>query len=331
MIRLAVDAMGGDYAPVELVKGAVLASNEISAEIVLVGDQEKINRELSRYKKKGKISVVHASEVITNNESPVSAVKQKKDSSINIAVSLVKKKEADAIISAGNTGALMAASLFGLGRIPGVERPAIATIFPTPNGYVLLLDMGANVDCKPKHLEQFAQMGSQYAEHVMHINSPRVGLLNIGEEKEKGNELSVQSWELLNNSNINFIGNVEAKEILTDKCDVIVCDGFVGNLVLKFGESLSHYIIELFKKELGKNLITKFAAILLMPALASIKKSIEYDEVGGTPMLGINGVVYKAHGRAKSKAIKNAIKAANEAVSNDLVGCIKKVENKNES
>jgi len=323
--------MGGDYAPVELVKGAVLASNEISAEIVLVGDQEKINRELSRYKKKGKISVVHASEVITNNESPVSAVKQKKDSSINIAVSLVKKKEADAIISAGNTGALMAASLFGLGRIPGVERPAIATIFPTPNGYVLLLDMGANVDCKPKHLEQFAQMGSQYAEHVMHINSPRVGLLNIGEEKEKGNELSVQSWELLNNSNINFIGNVEAKEILTDKCDVIVCDGFVGNLVLKFGESLSHYIIELFKKELGKNLITKFAAILLMPALASIKKSIEYDEVGGTPMLGINGVVYKAHGRAKSKAIKNAIKAANEAVSNDLVGCIKKVENKNES
>ncbi|MFA6431629.1 MAG: phosphate acyltransferase PlsX [Candidatus Margulisiibacteriota bacterium] len=330
-MRLAVDAMGGDYAPVELVKGAVLASNEISAEIVLVGDQEKINRELSRYKKKGKISVVHASEVITNNESPVSAVKQKKDSSINIAVSLVKKKEADAIISAGNTGALMAASLFGLGRIPGVERPAIATIFPTPNGYVLLLDMGANVDCKPKHLEQFAQMGSQYAEHVMHINSPRVGLLNIGEEKEKGNELSVQSWELLNNSNINFIGNVEAKEILTDKCDVIVCDGFVGNLVLKFGESLSHYIIELFKKELGKNLITKFAAILLMPALASIKKSIEYDEVGGTPMLGINGVVYKAHGRAKSKAIKNAIKAANEAVSNDLVGCIKKVENKNES
>ena len=331
MIRIAIDAMGGDFAPSEIVKGAVQASLELPVELILVGKADKINKELSKYKKRGALSVVNAEEVIANNEAPVSAVKQKKDSSLNVAVSLVKKQEAAAVVSAGNTGALMTASLFGLGRIPGIERPAIAGLFPTKKRPVLVLDIGANSDCKAKQLKQFAEMGAQYCECVMHYKSPRVGLLNIGEEKEKGNELSVQTWELLKQAKINFIGNVEAKEILTDKCDVIVCDGFVGNLVLKFGESLSHYIIELFKKELGKNLISKFAAVLLMPALASIKKSIDYDEVGGTPMLGINGVVYKAHGRAKAKAIKNAIKAAFEAASNDLVGRIKKAEKTNES
>jgi glycerol-3-phosphate acyltransferase PlsX len=326
VIRIAVDAMGGDYAPAEIVKGAVLASLDYPASIILAGDEKKLREELSRCRKKGEISIAHASEVIGNDESPVSAVKQKKDSSLNVAVSLVKNKKADAIVSAGNTGALMAASLFGLGRIPGVERPAIATVFPTPSGPILLLDMGANVDCKPKHLQQFAKMGSLYAEHVMRIPNPRVGLLNIGEEKEKGNELVVESWPLLKETKINFIGNVEAKEILSGKVNVVVCDGFVGNLILKFGESISDFIVTLLKKELTKNFVSKFAAFLLLPALANIKKSVDYDEAGGAPMLGINGVVFKAHGRAKAKAIKNALRVAFEAVQEDLVGCLSKME-----
>ncbi|MBI5078543.1 phosphate acyltransferase PlsX [Candidatus Saganbacteria bacterium] len=325
-MRIAVDAMGGDFAPAEIIKGAVAASLEFPLHIKLVGEKQKIERELSLYRKKGDLSIVHAPTVISNDESPVSAVKQKKDSSINVAVSLVKEKEADAVVSAGNTGALMASSLFSLGRIPGVERPAIATIFPTPTGPILLLDMGANVDCKPKHLKQFAEMGSLYAEHLMHLPKPRVGLLNIGEEKEKGNELVIESWPLLKEAKINFMGNVEAKEILSGKVDVIVCDGFVGNLILKFGESISAFVIELFRKELSKNLVTKFAAFLLMPALASIKRSVDYDEAGGAPMLGINGVIFKAHGRARAKAVKNAIRVADEAVRENIIGCISQAE-----
>lgn len=318
--------MGGDFAPVEIVKGAVQASLELPVSLTLVGDRQAIQQELNRYSRKGEISIVHSSEVIGNDESPVAAVKQKKNSSINVAVSLVKNKEADAVVSAGNTGALMAAGLFSLGRIPGVERPAIAAIFPTPSGPILLLDMGANVDCKPKNLVQFAEMGSQYAEHVMHIKNPRVGLLNIGEEKEKGNELTIATWPLLKQAKINFTGNVEAKEILDGKVDVIICDGFVGNLILKFGESISSFTISLLKKELAKNIVTKFAAFLLLPALANIKKSVDYDEAGGAPMFGINGIVFKAHGRAKAKALKNAVRVAYEAVKEDLVGCISKIE-----
>jgi len=326
VIRIALDAMGGDHAPGEIVKGAVLASLEFPVSLILVGDKPQVEGELAKYRKKGNLSIVHAAAVIGNDESPVQAVKQKKDSSINVAVALVKNRAADAVISAGNTGALMAAGLFGLGRIPGVERPAIAAIFPTPAGPILLLDMGANVDCKPKHLQQFGEMGAQYAEHVMHIKNPRVGLLNIGEEKEKGNQLVVESWPLLKEARINFVGNVEAKEILSAKVDVIVCDGFVGNLILKFGESISAFTINLLKQELAKNLITRFAAFLLLPALGNIKKSVDYDEAGGAPMLGIGGIVFKAHGRAKAKAIKNAIRATAEAVKEDLVGCLSKME-----
>ncbi|MGB9612880.1 MAG: phosphate acyltransferase PlsX [Candidatus Margulisiibacteriota bacterium] len=318
-MRIAVDAMGGDLAPTETVKGAVAASLDLPIEVILVGKEEIIKKELKRYPHQGKITVIHASEVIGNDEPPVQAVKQKKESSLNVAISLVKRKMAEAVVSAGNTGALMTSALLILGRIPNVERPAIATIFPTRTGSVLLLDMGANVDCKPKHLLQFAEMGSQYARYVMHIPNPRVGLLNIGEEKEKGNELTIQTWPLLKEAKINFIGNVEAKEILSGKVEVIVCDGFVGNLILKFGESISSFIIDALKKELGKNLITKFAAFLLLPALANLRKSVDYDEFGGAPMLGINGVVFKAHGRAKAKAIKNAIRVTYESVQQNLV------------
>lgn len=315
MVRIAVDAMGGDFAPAEIVKGAVLASQELPVEIVLVGDPQRISREL----KKVKLPVIAASEVIEMDEPPAQAVKQKKDASINVAVSLVKEGKADAVVSAGNTGALMASALFKLGRIPGVERPAIATEFPLPIGKVLLLDMGANVDCKPKHLEQFAIMGSEYAKNVLHIENPRIGLLNIGEEKEKGNELTRETWPLLKSAPINFIGNVESKEIFHGKADVIVCDGFVGNLVLKFAETIGGTVFQLLKTELSKGIMSKIGLAFLYPALRRLREKITYDEYGAAPLLGISGIVFKAHGRAKANAIKNAIRETAEAVRVDMV------------
>lgn len=315
MIKIALDAMGGDFAPAELVKGAVLAvAEQPELEIILVGDPEKINAELKKQHQVNRLSIVPASEVIGMDDHPAQAVKQKKDASINVAVNLVKEGKADAVVSAGNTGAIMAAALFKLGRIPGIERPAIATEFPLPSGKVLLLDMGANVDCKPKHLQQFALMGSLYAKLTMHINNPRVGLLNIGEEKEKGNELTREAWPLLKELPINFIGNVESKEILNGKADVIVCDGFVGNLILKFGESLGNAIFQMLKSEVSKGILSKIGLVFLIPALLRLRKKITYDEYGGAPMLGIAGTVFKAHGRAKSAAIKNALRESVEAI-----------------
>lgn len=325
MKRIAVDAMGGDNAPAEIVKGAVQASLEFSLAVTLVGDPAKIAAELKKYKKQGDVSIVPASEVIGMDEAPATAVKQKKDASINVAVALVKDGKADAIVSAGNTGAIMAASLFKLGRIPGVERPAIATEFPLPAGKVLLLDMGANVDCKAKHLVQFAVMGNLFAKHVMHIENPRVGLLNIGEEKEKGNEVARETWPLLKNLPINFIGNVESKEILQGKADVIVCDGFVGNLILKFAESLAGSVFKLMKKELFSGVLNKIGLVILLPSLMRLKKQVTYDEYGGAPLLGINGIVFKAHGRSNATAVKNAIREAAEMVEANMVSSLSKV------
>ncbi|MFC1568124.1 phosphate acyltransferase PlsX [Candidatus Margulisiibacteriota bacterium] len=323
-MKIALDAMGGDFAPVELVKGAVLATQQLpEVEITLVGDPVRVNQELKKYKEQGKLPVVAASEVISMDEHPAKAVKTKKDASINVAVSLVKEGKAAAIVSAGNTGALMAASLFKLGRIPGIERPAIATEFPLPAGKVLLLDMGANADCKPKHLQQFAIMGSLYAKHTMHMDNPRVGLLNIGEEKEKGNELTREAWPLLKELPINFIGNVESKEILQGKADVIVCDGFVGNLILKFGESLGVSVFQMLKSELSKGILNKIGLLFLLPALLKLRKKVTYDEYGGAPLLGINGIVFKAHGRSKAPAIKNAIRETVDAVKGDMASQLK--------
>jgi glycerol-3-phosphate acyltransferase PlsX len=312
--------MGGDYAPAEIVKGAVLASLQPDVEIILVGQPEQINLELSRYNQKGKISVVAASETIGMDESPAQAVKTKKDASINVAVALVKDGKADAIVSAGNTGAIMAAALFKLGRISGIERPAIATEFPLPSGKVLLLDMGANVDCKPHHLEQFALMGHIYAKHVMNIANPRVGLLSIGEEKEKGNELTRESWPLIKALPINFIGNIESKEILQGNVDVVVCDGFVGNLILKFAESLAGAVFKLLKTELSRGVLNKIGLAFLIPSLLKLRKKITYEEYGGAPMLGIAGTVFKAHGRAKAAAFNSAIRETVAAVQGDMVG-----------
>jgi len=322
-MRVAVDAMGGDFAPQEIVKGAAEASRLFPVEVILVGDPTKIFKELK--KSRQILKVVPASEVIAMNESPIQAVKQKLDSSINVGLSLVKEGKADAFVSAGNTGAVMAAALFKLGRIPGIERPAIATEFPIPSGKVLLLDMGANVDCKPRHLEQFAMMGSLYAQSVFHVNHPRVGLLNIGEEKEKGNELARETWALLAKSPINFVGNVEAKEILSGRADVIVCDGFVGNLVLKFSESVSGTILQLLKEELSRGIVNKIGLSLLHHTLKKLQRKISYDTYGGAPLLGVSGVVFKAHGRSRAEAIKNAIRETSEAVSGNIISCFSKL------
>lgn len=327
MIKIALDAMGGDFAPEEIVKGALQALKEnTDIEIILVGQQEKIQKLLQKYHAVNRISSVQAAQVIGMDETPVQAVREKKDASINVALKLLKDKKAQALVSAGNTGAFMAASLFKLGRIPGVERPAIATVFPTGESIVLLLDMGANVDNKPKHLLQFGEMGSLYAEHVLHIQNPRVGLLNIGEEKEKGNELTQASWDLLSKANLNFIGNVESKEVLAGKVDVVVCDGFVGNLMLKFAESVAVTVFNLLKQQISKSFLAKIGALFLYPSFKSLRKKIDYDEYGGAPILGVNGICIKAHGRARAKAIKNAIRVAWEAAREDMVGCIKAVE-----
>jgi len=316
--------MGGDHAPAEIVKGAVLASRESPVEVLLVGDESKIQKELQHYKIRGNVKVVHASEVIDMDDAPAQAVKQKKDASINVAVSLVKEGKADAVVSAGNTGAIMAASLFKLGRVKGIERPAIATEFPLPAGKVLLLDMGANVDCKPKHLQQFAMMGSLYAQYVLHIDNPRVGLLNIGEEKEKGNELTRESWPLIKQLPINFIGNVESKEIFNGVADVIVCDGFVGNLILKFAESFAGAVFKLLRNELSGGILNKIGLAFLLPAFLRLRKKITYDEYGGAPLLGISAVVYKSHGRSNARAIKNAIRESAEAAEKNMVEAISK-------
>ena len=330
MIRLALDAMGGDHAPFEHVKGALLAAREFpDLHIILVGDSEKLKSQLTRLTKKQNIpniSITHASEVIGMDEPPTQAIKQKKDSSISVAVGLVKKGEAQAIVSTGNTGALMAAALLSFGRIKGIERPAIAAIFPTLNDdEVLLLDMGANVDCKPRQLVQFALMGAVYAEHVMHKVRPRIALLSIGTEAEKGNELTTTVNEMLAKEKINFIGNIEGTDILKGSTDVIICDGFVGNVILKFAESMAISIFNLLKDEMGRNIITRFASFLLLPAFHSLRKRIDYDEHGGALMLGLQSICIKAHGRARAKAIKNALRTAREAVKEDVVGCMQSV------
>jgi phosphate acyltransferase len=319
--------MGGDHAPQETIKGALDALKTFSnIEIILVGQEDQIKKELKKHKQNDRISISHASEVITTSEPPIQAIKTKKDSSLVRAVGLVKDGKAEAVVSCGNTGALMASSLFGIGRVKGIERPAIATIFPTKKGKVLLLDMGANVDCKPTNLVQFAKMGSVYSEHVMRVNSPKVGLINIGEEPEKGNELTKSTYPLLKETKgINFIGMAEPKEIFAGNVDVVVCDGFTGNIMLKLAESTAMFFFSILKNEIKSHPMMMFAGLFMIPGLLRISKKVDYDEFGGAELLGLNGIVIKAHGRAKAKAIKNAIRVAAESVEGNVVGFISKV------
>ncbi len=320
MIKIAVDAMGGDHAPETIVKGAISAANSLNISIVLVGDESKITPLVGDSKN---ISIVHASELIDMDDSPLEAFKKKKDSSIHKGLNLVKDKKADGFISAGNTGAVMSCSLFILGRIPGVDRPALASLIPTKKGHALMLDMGSNVDSKPIHLEQYAMMGHYFSSQVLHVESPKVGLINIGEEEEKGNQLTQQVYETLKVSSLNFVGNIEGKDLLYHKADVIVCDGFVGNTLLKFGEGLVEFIMSEIKLGVeNSSLLPKIGALLLKPVLKTLKKKIDYEEYGGAPLLGINGVSVVAHGKSKEKAIVNAIRIAKESVETDMINKI---------
>ncbi|MDR1997947.1 MAG: phosphate acyltransferase PlsX [Candidatus Margulisbacteria bacterium] len=321
-MRIVLDAMGGDYAPAEVVKGAVEAAKDESLTIVLVGDQAKVGLELRKYPKKNNIETVHASEDISMSEHPVEAVRTKKDSSLNVGMRLVKEGRADALVSAGNTGAVMAAALFGLGRIKGIERPAICGAFPSVRGHVVVVDIGANADCRPAHLVQFAYMGRAYVEKVVGVENPRIGLLNIGEEDTKGNELTIAAHKLLRNeviNGLNFVGNIEGKDILENEADVVVCDGFVGNVVLKFAEGLIFSMTKLLKQQFLRFWPALIGVILQIPALNSLKTKIDYSEHGGAPLLGVNGVVIITHGRAKARTIKNALKAAATAVKQNLI------------
>ncbi|MBO8167815.1 MAG: phosphate acyltransferase PlsX [Thermoanaerobacteraceae bacterium] len=320
-MKIAVDAMGGDYAPEEIVAGALAAKRDFGYQVVLVGDEAR----LAKLVGSANIEIVHASQVIHMDESPAVAVRQKKDASIVVATRLVKEGEAQAVVSAGSTGAQMTAALFGLGRIRGIKRPAISTILPTENGGKVLLDSGANTDCKPEHLVQFAYMGSIYAEKVLGIENPSVGLLNIGAEETKGNELTVATYQLLKEANLNFVGNIEPRDIPKGRVDVIVCDGFVGNTVLKLAEGLGMFLIGKIKEQLTGSFRSKIGAALVAPSLKEIKKMMDYSEYGGAPLLGINGVSIICHGSSRAKAIRNAVKAAATCVENGFVDVIKNV------
>ncbi len=318
-MKIAVDAMGGDNAPFITVKGAVEAVREYGFDIILVGDRDRINQELSRHSyPKEKIDIIHAGEVIEMEESPAISVRRKKDSSINVAVNLLKSKNADALVSAGNTGAVACSAVLTLGLLEGIERPGIAVMMPTLNDASLLIDVGANIDPKPEHLYQYAIMGTIYLSHILNRTKPKVGLLNIGEEETKGTEFLKETYKLLQSARLNFIGNVEGKDIFTGKSDVIVCDGLIGNVVLKVSESLAETINKLLRRELKNNLITKLGAFLSAPAFSALKKKIDYSEYGGAPLLGISGICIISHGRSSSKAIRNAIRVASEFVSHRI-------------
>lgn len=323
-VIVALDAMGGDLAPVEIVKGAVDAVKELNVDIKLVGKQDKINAELAKYTyPKERIQVVHAEEVIGTDEVPTSAIRRKKDSSLVVGLNLAKSGEADAFVSAGSTGALLTGALLIVGRIEGVERPALGTCLPTKTGFTFLLDSGANVDCKAKYLEQFAKMGSVYIENIFGIAQPKVALVNIGAEKEKGNALTKEAYELLEVSeNINFVGNIEPRNIPFGEADVIVCDGFVGNTILKLSEGLSKTLIDIIKEEITAGSY-KLAAAMLKTPFRNVKKRFDSDEVGGAPFIGLKSLVVKAHGSSNARAIKNAIRQCVLFTEADIVGKIK--------
>ena len=309
-MRIAVDAMGGDFAPKEIVQGAVDAAKKYDCEIVLIGDEEQIRAELHGADPTAlRISIVHASEVIGMNEHPAEAVRTKKDSSVVVATRLVKEGSCDAVFSAGSTGAAVAAAQLILQRIRGVGRPSIATPMPTPDGVTLMLDSGANVDSKPEHLVQSAVMGSLYAQYVFGIARPRVGLLNIGEEETKGNEQAKETHLLLKaEPNIHFCGNAEGRDVPKGNFDVVICDGFVGNVVLKFAEGLAKTILGLIQEEIrGAGLMAKLGALLLMPTLRRLGKRLDVREYGGAPLLGVNGCCVIGHGSSDAKSVASAI------------------------
>jgi glycerol-3-phosphate acyltransferase PlsX len=327
---IALDAMGGDFAPASTVEGAIFAAKESNHKILLVGSEKLIAEEMLKYSKKCdltslNIEIVNAVEIIAMDEHPAKAVRQKKDSSLSVCAKLVAEGKADAFVSMGNSGAVMAAALFYLKRIDGVLRPAISTSFPTIDGHCIISDVGANVDCKPEHLLQFGVMASFFCEKVTEIKRPRVGLISIGEESTKGNELTLAAFDLFKYADINFIGNVEGRDIPKAKADVVICDGFVGNIILKFGEGLAEMMLKLVKRELKKHPIAWASLPFLWLAIKDLRKSVDYSEAGGAPLLGVNGVCIVGHGSSNGKAVKNAILAGARAAEHNLTAGIKEV------
>jgi glycerol-3-phosphate acyltransferase PlsX len=325
--RIAIDAMGGDYAPGEIVIGAIRAREELDVDVLLVGDPEQIKASVPQAADSLKnIEIVSAEESIEMHEEPLSAIRRKPKASINVAMDLVKRGRADAVVSAGHSGAAMAAALLRLGRLKGIDRPAIGAVFPTaiPGKPVLVLDVGANVDCRPKFLEQFAVMGTVYSRYVLGIDDPKVGLLNIGEEPSKGNEAAVRAHQAMEkNPLIPFIGNAEGRDVLSGQFDVVVCDGFVGNVLLKFAEAVGEVVLQILREELPRGVSGKVGTALLKGNLRRIKQRVDHAEHGGGLLLGVAGVAIISHGSSQAPSVFNAVRLAKEAVDNRVLERIK--------
>lgn len=310
-MKIALDAVGGDHGPTPCVDGALQAVKAFDIEVILVGDETTLKQECDRQSTHDpRLTIRHASQVVEMHESPAAVARKKRDSSIWVATELVKNGQADAVVSPGNTGASMVAAFFVLGLTKGVERPAIATSLPTLSGEAIMLDVGANVDCTATHLEQFALMGNEYGKHLLGKPNPRVGLLSIGEEDGKGNEVTKEAFKLLKGSALNFVGNIEGRDVYSGIADVVVCDGFIGNVALKISEGVAEMIKKLLLKEIAGSFIGRLAYPLMAAPLMNLKRKTDYAEFGGAPLLGVNGVTMICHGRSSAKAIKNAIRRA---------------------
>jgi glycerol-3-phosphate acyltransferase PlsX len=316
-MRIAVDAMGGDHAPREIVRGAIDYASTNADEVLLVGDVPRLEREIAEYGKgrPANLSLVDAPEVVEMGEHPADAIRTKRRSSIRVATDLVRDGDADAVVSAGSTGATMAAAVLRLGRIEGIDRPALPAHMVTATGPVMLLDVGANVDSDPEHLVQFAAMGAIFAEHVLHVRNPRIGLLNIGEEVEKGDELAREAHAKLAALDLHFVGNVEAHDMIAHRADVVVCDGFVGNVVIKFFEGITSFIFRALREDLQQGPIAPLALMALKPGFDRIKARFDYERYGGAPLLGVRGVSVVTHGRARARMMEHAIRVASESAS----------------
>jgi len=326
-LPIALDAMGGDHAPGEIVLGAVQAAREYRIPVILVGQEERIRAELGRHDTAGlPLTILHCDDIIEMDEHPTDALRHKPRASLLVAIELVRDGRAAGAVSAGNSGAMMAGALFILKRLPGVERPALAALYPTQRGRCLLVDVGANTDCKPQYLVQFALMGSVYMEYIFGVKQPRIGLLANGEEETKGSRVVQTAHRLLKGvaaaGGLNFIGNVEGKDIPRGSADVIIMDGFVGNVALKLSEGLAEMLFSMLKEEITSSVLNRLAGVALRPALKRMYKRLDYEEYGGSPLLGVNGVAIIAHGRSKARAIKNALRVAYQAAESKVPAVI---------